>query len=79
MTPETAWREVAERQITLVPALGIWQASVEVKGTGHNKKRNLRAVHATGPTAMEAVRLLCATLDAEGQPQSLFEQGECPF
>jgi hypothetical protein len=28
---------------------------------------------------MEAVRLLCATLDAEGQPQSLFEQGECPF
>ena len=66
---------VVERRISLTCCLDgrLWAASVEVKGSGANRKRNLRSVSAIASTPTVAVEQLCAKLDAEPQAQEMFD------
>jgi hypothetical protein len=52
----------------------LWAASVDVKGEGHNRKRNLRSVSATASTAMAAVAALITKLDSEAWQRQLWEE-----
>jgi len=61
-------REIEARQISLVPALGLWSASVDECGdTLLTKKRKIRSISATAPTPAEAVRALIEKIEAEAQ------------
>lgn len=57
MTAADLLREVETRQISLTPVFDgkLWSASVDIKGSGHNRKRALRSVsaQASTPTADE--------------------------
>jgi hypothetical protein len=70
LTDAEAWREVADRQISLTPAIGkLWMASVDLKGDGHNRKRAIRSISATGSTPIAAIAALIEKLDAGETPQ----------
>ena len=70
-----AMRAVVERCISLTCCLDgkLWAASVEVKGSGANRKRNLRSVSAIASTPTVAVEQLCAKLDGEPQAREMFD------
>jgi len=70
--------EIARRRIGLTSAFDgrVWVASVELKGEGHNLKRNLQVVSATGPTPIAAVETLLNKLDGTPTPVALFEKEE---
>lgn len=52
-------------RICLIPGLEIWQASADVLGERHNKKRAVRSVSAIDSTCMGAVSRLMALLEEE--------------
>jgi hypothetical protein len=64
-----AIRQIAERGISLTPALGLWVASVDIKGAGHNRKRAIESVSAIGMTPAAAVNALVEKLSACGESQ----------
>jgi hypothetical protein len=64
-----AMRQISERGISLTPALGLWVASIDIKGEGHNRKRALKSVSAIGATPAAAVNALVEKLDPRGQSQ----------
>src|SRR5262249_34619774 len=57
LSPTEAFAEIARRHIGLTSAFDgrACLASVELKGDGHNRKRNLQTVSATGATPIDAV------------------------
>jgi hypothetical protein len=65
MTASQAFVEIARREISIVPSFdgSVWTASVDIKGTGHNRKRALRAVTATSSTPIGAIEKLIEKLD----------------
>lgn len=63
MTAADAWHEVAARRISITPALGLWVACVEVKGSGHNRKRALRSVSAVATSPIGAIRALIERIE----------------
>src|SRR5262245_41158702 len=67
-----AMRQIAERGISLTPALGLWVASIDIKGEGHNRKRALKSVSAIGTTPASAVNALVEKLDGEPQTREMF-------
>ncbi len=67
-----AMLQIAERGISLTPALGLWVASVDIKGLGHNRKRALASVSAIGTTPAAAVNALVEKLDGEPQAREMF-------
>jgi len=73
-----AMRVIVERHISLTCCLDgkLWAASVEVKGSGANRKRNLRSVSAIASTPTVAVEQLCAKLDGEPQAREMFEEDD---
>jgi hypothetical protein len=68
-----AMRQIAERGISLTPALGLWVASRDIKGVGHNRKRALASVSAIGTTPMAAISALLANLDVAPQGREMFD------
>lgn len=69
-------REIAEREISLVPSFDgrFWTASVDRKGTTLTTRgRKVEMISATSTTPAAAVRALIEKLDAEAKPQSLYE------
>jgi hypothetical protein len=69
-----AMLQIAERGISLTPALGLWVASIDIKGEGHNCKRALNSVSAIGMTPAAAVSALVEKLPARGQSQPRREE-----
>jgi len=67
-----AMRQIAERGISLTPALGLWVASIDIKGEGHNRKRALKSVSVIGMTPAAAVNALVEKLDGEPQAREMF-------
>lgn len=67
LTASEAFLEMESRGISLVPICNgvLWAASVDVVGTGHNRKRALRSVSALGPDGLTAVNRLVWKLDGE--------------
>jgi hypothetical protein len=65
MTAAEVLRQIAERNISLVPMFDgkLWVASVDVKGSGRNRKRALSSASALAPTPAQAVERLIERLD----------------
>src|SRR5262249_22125337 len=76
LSPTEAFAEIAHRRIGLTSAFDgrVWVASVELKGSGIYRKRNLRVISATGPTPIAAVAELIKMLDGAPQEMALFEE-----
>lgn len=85
-----AFAAIERRQISLVPALNQWVATVDQTGdTLTTKKRKVKSIFAVANTPAEAVEALVAKLDAEAKQQTFGEDEfwptaepenlECPF
>lgn len=82
MTAGQILDEISKRGIALVPALDLWMASVDEKGTTiSTKSRKIRSISATDSSPIGAVTALLAILDARPQEEEedLFWDEEPPF
>src|SRR5262245_36893307 len=75
LTPAQVFAAISRYRISLTSAFDgrIWLASVELKGSGANRKRNLQIASATGPTPIAAVEALLNKLNGAPTPVALFE------
>jgi len=55
-----------------------WTASVDIKGSGHNRKRALKSVSATTSTPLQAVAALVEMLDTGETPQGCRKMPRVP-
>jgi len=78
LTPAQVFAAISRYRISLTSAFDgrIWLASVELKGSGANRKRNLQIASATGPTPIAAVEALLNKLNGAPTPVALFEKEE---
>ena len=63
-----AFAAIEAHRISLVPIFDgqVWQASADILGTKHNKKRAIASLSAHAGTSLDAVRALVKKLEAEG-------------
>jgi hypothetical protein len=74
MTLADAWREIIERQISIVPSFDgrFWTASVDEKGKNiASRKRKVRMISATASAPIAAIEMLVEKLEMEAEPQYL--------
>jgi hypothetical protein len=76
MTAAEVLRRIAERNVSLVPIFDgkLWAASVDVKGSGRNRKRALSSVSAIATTPVAAVNALVEKLEGQPQEREMFEE-----